>query len=1099
MKPKSSCKLFPKFFKKRGHLLKVVALFVFASVHYCMGVSYCYAGKAKFYSNCIMNDDNGIRDGMMVMTSKESFYLGMVNNACYQGCQEECNKNFSKKDQYKNELNHSIIYACMSQCQQGNGFSSQYLLHSAGGALNYSGDGASESIKLVEACSSTAKIPSDVYKSNITIDSADFFPGIDLTVSVLGDNANKVYLCGKNVVDFTPVMQNLSTDFPEMASDGGEAKHGTAVKYFEKGQLKNDKIQQFTDSWGKDTDTVTPPKAWQKNGKSAHECFTYLKPEVWNGLSDYKLWNCYADGSCPKIGGTAKTGGLLNCRWDWHVRNKEYVDTGISVKSGDELAISWSGDVILNLPVSFRAYYCKEETIDKKKEIVEKSEMTPVKNFYMDYRTTKLAYFNDGFSSDESLGFIDEKYKTCPDDPSKANQIKEKTKASFYEFLKGKKIENVEQFLKDFSTIDVKDLNPLIGEEARQTDKTKSNGSGANPGTICGKQDSKIVLPNKADPRWYGLKGRVMDGRISYYGLDKDDTGIIPCSKVDDVGLPYYMYSGTVGDEGQGIPTRTPLRISHHFKNSPIYNADVNKVLGGYQVKIDWGGCPVKDGLGAQYALVLENSLPDNSAWKDLGLGVMSNEGVVSTVSIPLKDIPKSGKYVVYFRIKPTLINEAIVAGKAAIGAYHLALEYPVPNAGFLQKFIKKITKILFDSDDIIKKPIGDGAAIITIYTAIASNIRPIILAFMTLYLTFLGINFMIGTVQITQAELVKRVAKIAVILALVSGESWKFFGGYLAPLFVGGALELAANVSPVIDPISKIPKITKNPMDLFNMLDGGTKFMFNGTFWSKILALCFANLLGFIIALIIIRALLLFTFAMLKVTLTYILSLIGVSMLLLMAPVFVPMMLFQLTQNYFTQWYKYLIAFGLYPVFMFSTISLFYIAIVILMEAVLNYSVCEACYLGIPIINYCLLSGYRPILNNHAPSVSGLLDLFTPMGVVEAAFCLYITAGAAVKFASFAAELVNQLTIQSYSMQTGDPSSVTEDAAGQVEALGGQAGSLVKRGASSIVSRLTQNNSEKGTDSKKDGEDSKDAKKNGKALASVELKPPGKVGPKKK
>ncbi len=63
--------------------------------------------------------------------------------------------------------------------------------------------------------------------------------------------------------------------------------------------------------------------------------------------------------------------------------------------------------------------------------------------------------------------------------------------------------------------------------------------------------------------------------------------------------------------------------------------------------------------------------------------------------------------------------------------------------------------------------------------------------ALLVLYIAYTGISYMVGFAKITQKEAMTRILKIALIVILISPNSWTFFNTYLFGLLLNGSMEL--------------------------------------------------------------------------------------------------------------------------------------------------------------------------------------------------------------------------------------------------------------------------------------------------------------------
>ncbi len=92
-----------------------------------------------------------------------------------------------------------------------------------------------------------------------------------------------------------------------------------------------------------------------------------------------------------------------------------------------------------------------------------------------------------------------------------------------------------------------------------------------------------------------------------------------------------------------------------------------------------------------------------------------------------------------------------------------------------------------------------------------------------------------------------------------------------------------------------------------------------------------FANMtsggMGAMIGLLGLYTLFSFVFAVIKALHTYLAAILALSFILILMPMFVPMIMFKVTRNYFDKWYRIAVSFILQPVLLFGFLSLMMVA----------------------------------------------------------------------------------------------------------------------------------------------------------------------------
>jgi type IV secretory pathway VirB6-like protein len=249
--------------------------------------------------------------------------------------------------------------------------------------------------------------------------------------------------------------------------------------------------------------------------------------------------------------------------------------------------------------------------------------------------------------------------------------------------------------------------------------------------------------------------------------------------------------------------------------------------------------------------------------------------------------------------------------------------------------------------------------------------------ALLTLYIIFYGILFLLGTVEISQMDLIVRVIKIGVIVALTSDQSWKFFSDNLFNLFLYGSGDLIGLFS-ISGGGSDLDHGNNN---VFSFVDNVFQVLFfDYRTWFRILALLLTSPLGFIYVLLILWGTLNYFLAIIEAVITYIMSILTVSILLVLAPIFIPFILFSITRELFNRWIQFLFAFAIKPVILLIGLNILSTMLLIVILKLFSFPVCFGC--AFPIF----LNGFADIVSaiNKVVSIGDFffcLPWFKPWG----------------------------------------------------------------------------------------------------------------------
>ncbi len=210
----------------------------------------------------------------------------------------------------------------------------------------------------------------------------------------------------------------------------------------------------------------------------------------------------------------------------------------------------------------------------------------------------------------------------------------------------------------------------------------------------------------------------------------------------------------------------------------------------------------------------------------------------------------------------------------------------------------------------------------------------------LTLYIIFYGILFLLGTVQISQLDLIVRIAKISVIVALTSDSSWSYFNNNFFDLFINGSSSLinlftasgfSGNTDAGTSPFAFVDQI-------FQVL------LFDYRTWLRILALTLASPLGLVYGLLVLWGAMNYFLAIMESVIDYIMAILALSILLVLAPIFIPFVLFAVTRELFNGWIKFLFAFSIKPVVLLIGLNILSTMLLIVVLELFSFPICFGC-----------------------------------------------------------------------------------------------------------------------------------------------------------
>jgi type IV secretion system protein VirB6 len=181
--------------------------------------------------------------------------------------------------------------------------------------------------------------------------------------------------------------------------------------------------------------------------------------------------------------------------------------------------------------------------------------------------------------------------------------------------------------------------------------------------------------------------------------------------------------------------------------------------------------------------------------------------------------------------------------------------------------------------------------------------------AMLTLYIMFTALSFLIGNLNITHTELIVRVVKIAIVSALLNTNySWSFFNDYLFQYFVGG-------VEQIIKMITVAANSGPGPSSIINLMVAPQTM-------AKLFSLLFIDWMGWLYIILFFIALYFAFMMMFEATIIYLTALITIGMIIIMGPIFICFLLFDITRSLFENWLKQLISYSIQPIILFTGLA---------------------------------------------------------------------------------------------------------------------------------------------------------------------------------
>jgi len=236
---------------------------------------------------------------------------------------------------------------------------------------------------------------------------------------------------------------------------------------------------------------------------------------------------------------------------------------------------------------------------------------------------------------------------------------------------------------------------------------------------------------------------------------------------------------------------------------------------------------------------------------------------------------------------------------------------------------VNKAQDMLQSVIDEISTAVTDASN--TLFVAFTSdlNYQPIITAAFMLVLIFFAVSFMFGFVTMTLAQAIIRLVKIGFIAWIASDTGLLFMQDYVVTFFNrGGAWLINAMINIATTGSVGVPSDSVSAP--FAVLDEIIRIVFSPRMFVTIIGAVSTGPFGLLVAGALIWSVFSIFMALLKALQIYAISIVIKAVLLGLAPVFLPMILFDRTKQMFTGWLNQLVNFTLQPILLFAFLAFF-------------------------------------------------------------------------------------------------------------------------------------------------------------------------------
>ena len=715
----------------------------------------------------------------------------------------------------------------------------------------------------------------------------------------------------------------------------------------------------------------------------------------------------------PQFSGIHQSSASLNLD-----NTKKWIPTGTNVSEGKLLQIEWSTKGVLPRPSKYKVLYRIDPRFEEPQTFIQKYDYDQDKYIsdFHHYKDGVLLRYQDVPEmtfQDRVKDYVDYfKFRGRLKIPVKKNDVINITLDPTGSYFGSKSEMNTELGSLDslvvaYTQSSLPD-NRIIYSNAQQfcTDGIKATRSeyAANCGT--------------AGLYWdVGTNTKIMEGRIDNVAFNVTKPNLASCSESadgkDNNPLCYY-------DKGRGIKFAvsgtTIKEITEKFVNSPFTGKDFfyhkSDIDGDLEFKTSWliGGMVqgysqfMKDWAAissyTEFLSILNDAKPNLFMnFLHFGRYLMDIEigNAVATVSKADLDAIKV-EYVIMDSGVPsdsttgTSVERNFRGNAGANGFLWVRVVRPNDNlTGVVQVKIANYTGSTWFSDLVygkLVKPLREkfNELSMIIYHKLITNatFQGIARTMLVLYIIIYGLVFLAGATQITVTDIVTRVLKIGLVLALFSETSWTFFSQNLFNVFIDGSDSL----------MTAVVGVTSQAGNVFGFIDPIFDKYTNGRVWG----LLFIQLLQIhtgltFFAIVTIYAILIYFRAILEVIVSYCLAFLGLAVMVSLAPFFIVLILFERTKSMFDNWISVMFSYMIQP----TILLIFFLLIDQIMTDHIAKTVVRACWdilipikigldlnnMGIP-ISFSFTLPFLPGIPFYVPqveSIGNVTDFFSKNG----------------------------------------------------------------------------------------------------------------------
>ncbi len=333
------------------------------------------------------------------------------------------------------------------------------------------------------------------------------------------------------------------------------------------------------------------------------------------------------------------------------------------------------------------------------------------------------------------------------------------------------------------------------------------------------------------------------------------------------------------------------------------------------------------------------------------------------------------------------------------------------------------------------------------------------------LYITLYGVGIIVGTKSIAIKDVLPDVFRIFVVILFTSAKGWDYYFDFIIRPLLFGAKYLAYKFNVSLSGGA-------NPETPFGLLDQALFYVFSPLAMEKILAFVIIGYFGFFYLIAIMFAVLSLLILNFRGILLYASTMVIAGFMLCAGPIFIIMLIFDRTKDFFKTWFKALAALSLQQFMIYIVLILTNYILIAFIKTAMMYEVCWGTVLGIT-FKIPLPSWLATIFNTEyilkvtipfmfgykfLPSVSNPYpDILTNIG------CLIVMSLASQKMLDAAVEISGALISGGIDTKKGSIGAMYEKSAAMNKGLNEGAAALAWENAKAAYSNVADRFSGKG------------------------------------